>query len=177
MPTAANSFANRYGLNVVISKYGAETGESTITVDFANECALDLQGDTTWATGGQNAAKKVGFPNPYEGTFKISTQLMTEQLLALLSGADATGEVSSIVFKNDSEAATVYYVIEGETVWKTTGGATKTEAVKMHKALPKRAYNITYNGSGDPVSVDIEFDLMEDDDGNVATITYDGGAA
>ena len=99
---------------------------------------------------------------------------MTNALLALISGADATASASTeIVFKNESTAATVYYVIEADTVWKDKAGETHTENIVVHKALPKRAYNITYNGSGDPISVDIEFELLEDSDGKVVTITKD----
>lgn len=169
--TDAMQFANRCGLNVNIYKYPKGESASAVEVPFANECALDLSGDITWATGGQAASKLIGFPNPIEGTFKISTQIMTNALLALISGADATEAATAIIFKNDPDAATVYYVIEADTVWKDKAGETKAENIIVHKALPKRAYNITYNGSGDPVSVDVEFELLEDADGKVVSIT------
>lgn len=168
--TDAMQFANRCGLNVNIYKYPKGEGASVVEVPFANECALDLSGDISWATGGQAASKLIGFPNPIEGTFKISTQIMTNALLALISGADATQDSTEVVFKNDPDAETVYYVIEADTVWKDKAGATKAENITVHKALPKRAYNITYNGSGDPVSVDVEFELLEDEDGEIVTI-------
>ena len=174
--TDAMQFANRCGLNVNIFKYPKSGEAAAVEVPFANECALSVNGDTAWATGGQHAAKAIGFPNPIEGTFKISTQIMTNAILALISGADATQASDEIVFKNDPEAATVYYVIEADTVWKDKAGATHAEDITVHKALPKRAYNITYNGSGDPVSVDVEFELLEDEDGKVVTINKDGGA-
>lgn len=165
-------FANRCGLNVNIYKYPKSgTAGTAIEVPFANECALDVAGDITWATGGKNATKLIGFHNPIEGTFKISTQIMTDALLALISGADATEAVTSVEFKNDPDAVTNYYVIEADTVWKDKSGTTKEENIVIHKALPKRAYNITYNGSGDPASVDVEFELLEDEDGKVVSIT------
>ncbi len=169
--TDAMQFANRCGLNVNIYKYPKAGEASAVEVPFANECALDLSGDITWATGGKAASKLIGFPNPIEGTFKISTQIMTNALLALISGADATQDATEITFKNDPDAATVYYVIEADTVWKNKIGETEAENIVVHKALPKRAYNITYNGSGDPVSVDVEFELLEDADGKVVSIT------
>jgi hypothetical protein len=174
--TDAMQFANRCGLDVNIYKYPKAAEAAVVEVPFANECALDVSGDIAWATGGQAASKMIGFHNPIEGTFKISTQVMTNALLALISGADATTETTSIVFKNDSDAATIYYVIEASTVWKDKAGTTHAEDITIHKALPKKAYNITYNGSGDPVSVDIEFELLEDEDGKVVTIDKDGGA-
>jgi len=167
----AAMFANRCGLNVSLFEYSKGTDAAGVVVDFANECSLDIASDITWATGGQYASKLVGFNNPVEGTFRISTQLMTKQLLALISGADVSGSVDTIVFKNVAAEATIYYVIEADTVWKNPEGTTETEHIVIHKALPKRAYNITYNGAGDPVSVDIEFELMEDDNHEVVTIT------
>ena len=159
------SFANRYGLNVQIYKYPkAEDAEVAIAVDFANECSLEITGDITWATGGQTASKLVGFHNPMEGTFTISTQLMNTQLLELVSGNDiseSTGTASAITFKNTYDSI-YYYVIVADTVWQDETGKTYTETVTIHKALPKRAYNITYNGEGDPTSLDIEFELLED---------------
>lgn len=169
--TDAMQFANRCGLNVNIYKYPKGDSGTAVEVPFANECALDLSGDITWATGGQAASKLIGFHNSIEGTFKISTQIMTNALLALISGADATASAPEITFKNDPSAAIVYYVIEADTVWKDKAGETKAENIIVHKALPKRAYNITYNGSGDPVSVDVEFELLEDADGKVVSIT------
>lgn len=163
-------FANRCGLNMNIYKYPkAADGAASLVVDFANECALDVSGDITWATGGQYASKFVGFNNPMEGTFRISTQLMTKQLLALIAGADATAGATEVVFKNTAAESTIYYVIEADTVWKNPEGTTKTEHITVHKALPKRAYNVVYNGSGDPISIDIEFELMEDEGGKVVT--------
>lgn len=167
-------FANRCGLNVNIYKYPKTEGATAIEVPFANECALDVAGDNVWATGGQNATKQIGFPNPIEGTFKISTQIMTDKLLALVSGADATADATSIEFKNDTSVNIIYYVIEADTVWKDKAGTTKEEHIVIHKAMPKKAYNITYNGAGDPVSVDIEFELMGDlqADGSEKVVTF-----
>lgn len=172
-------FSNRCGLDVNIYKHPKTGTGSTAAVEvpFANECALDVTGDITWSTGGKTASKQIGFHNPIEGTFKISTQIMTNELLALISGADATAASSTVEFKNDTSADIVYYVIEADTVWKDKAGSTHTENIVVHKALPKRAYNISYSGSGDPVSIDIEFELLEDADGKVVTITKDGGAA
>lgn len=158
----ALKFANRCGLNMKIYKYPKTEEGTFVEVDFANECALDVNSDNTWATGGQYASKLVGFPNPYEGTFRMSTQIMTKQLLALVTGADATVDTTEYVFKNDTSADIVYYVIEADTVWKNAEGKTETENITIHKALPKRAYNVVYNGSGDPISVDIEFELLAD---------------
>lgn len=171
--TDAMQFANRCGLDVNIYKYPKGADASAVQVPFANECALSVNGDITWTTGGQNASKMIGFHNPIEGTFKISTQIMTNELLTLIAGADATAASNVVEFKNDENSDTYYYVIEASTVWKDKAGSTHAEDIVIHKALPKKAYNISYNGAGDPVSVDVEFDLLEDENGKVVTITKD----
>lgn len=170
----ALKFANRCGLNMMIHKYPKSEEGTPIEVDFANECGLELASDITWATGGKYAGKIVGFPNPIEGTFRLSTQIMTKKLLTLVTGADATAETNEYVFKNDTSAGAIYYVIEADTVWQNAEGKTETESIVIHKALPKRAYNVVYNGAGDPISVDIEFELLaEGEDQKVVTITKD----
>ena len=56
-------------------------------------------------------------------------------------------------------------------------GTIYEEKLTFHKAIAKRALNIEYNGDGDPVSVDIEFELGQNDDGYVLTIARDNVAA
>ena len=80
-------FANRYGLNVEIyASTDAEMSNALMTIDFANVSDISLSGDRTWATGGQDHANRIGFNNPVEGTFKLSTQIMTMELLNLMAG-------------------------------------------------------------------------------------------
>lgn len=167
----ALKFANRCGLNLTVKNF--DTSKiGTIEIDFANECALELAGDTTWATGGQFGSKLVGFPNPIEGTFRISTQIMTKEILNLLVGGEVGATATDFVFKNDTTTSINYYTIEGDTVWQNAKGVTEAEHIVIHKALPKRAYNVVYNGSGDPISVDVEFELLADgDEAKIVTIT------
>ena len=66
-----------------------------------------------------------------------------------------------------------YYKIDGDTVWQDEDGNIYTEHVIAYKALVKPNYNITYNGSGDPVSIDIEFQLAEDKEQNFVDIKRD----
>ena len=80
-------FANRYGLNIeIFASTDAEMKTALMTIDFANVSDISLSGDRTWATGGQDHANKIGFNNPIEGTFKLSTQIMTMELLNLMAG-------------------------------------------------------------------------------------------
>lgn len=170
--TNNTQFANRYGLNVKISAFGAASTSPLMTIDFANVSDISLSGDRTWATGGQDHANKIGFNNPLEGTFKLSTQIMTVQLLELMSGqTPGTNGATSVVFENTVNSMPKYFVIEAETVWQDAAGITYAETLTFHKACPRRALNISYSGDGDPTSVDIEFDLMQDNDGKVLTVT------
>lgn len=160
-------YANRFGMNLeFFAITDTELATPLLTVDFANEVAVDLSGDTVWATGGQSHANKVPFNDPMEGTLTISTQLMTTELLAMIAGKDMTKfSGNEVVFNNND--ANKFYIITGTTVWKDKDGVTYAENIKCFKASPQRAYNVTYTGTGDPSSMDIVFNMAEDDDGNV----------
>ena len=165
-------FANRYGLNISIYAAGDTTMASTLmTIDFANVSDIDISGDRTWATGGQGHVNKIGFNDPVQGTFKLSTQLMTMELLNLMAGGEAGSGTTTVTFENKTNDAPKYYIIKAETVWQDAAGATYDETMTFHKTCPKRALNISYNGDGDPTSVDVEFDLLQDDNGKVLTVT------
>ena len=170
--TVNTEFSNRYGLNVgIYAVTDIVLATPLMTIDFANICDIDISGERTWATGGQAHANRIGFNDPIKGTFKISTQIMTMEILNLMSGGTAGAGTTTVVFENTSNSAPKYYIIKADTVWQDDAGVTYTETMTFHKACPKRALNISYNGDGDPTSVDIEFDLMQDADEKVLTIT------
>lgn len=169
---ATTQFANRYGLNIQIyASTDAEMANSLMTIDFANVSDISLSGDRTWATGGQDHANKIGFNNPIEGTFKLSTQIMTIELLNLMAGGTPDdANTTTVVFENTTNAMPKYFIIKAETVWQDADGLTYAETLTFHKACPRRAFNISYSGDGDPTSVDVEFDLMQDTSGKVLTV-------
>lgn len=177
--SSTTQFANRYGLDVRVFAIGANVAnaaEALINIDFVNSCALEVTGERSWATGGQAKVNKIAFNNPLSGTFTMSTQILTDQLLNLMSGANvADANVASsdtVVFENDAFQAPAYYQISANTVWQDANGATYAETVVCHKATPQRAFNITYEGGdGDPSSMDIVFDLMEDANHKIVTLT------
>ena len=167
----STQFANRYGLNIEIyASTDAQMVTPLMTIDFANVSDISLSGDRTWATGGQDHANKIGFNNPIEGTFKLSTQIMTMELLNLMAGGTPGEGTTTVVFENTANTTPAYFTIKAETVWQDAAGLTYAETLTFHKACPKRALNISYSGDGDPTSVDIEFDLMQDANGKVLTV-------
>jgi hypothetical protein len=175
--TNTTQFANRYGLNVKIFDLGTDVtaGDATplMLIDFANVCDVDISGDRVWATGGQSHSNKVAFNDPIQGTFTISTQILTNQLLALMSGneiPETTGAETEIVFQNSAMHMPKYYIVVADTVWQDAEGNTYAETLTFHKACPNRALNISYTGEGDPTSIDVVFDALEDTDGKVLTI-------
>lgn len=170
-----SQMANRYGLDTKLYKYGThgtEGATALMNIPFANISEIDISGDTVWATGGQSHGNIVGFNNPLTGSFKLSTQIVTQELLALIAGQDIETTSDTIVFENTSNATMpTYFTITSETVWQDKEGNTYGENLVFHKAIAKRALNIQYNGEGDPVSIDVEFELAQDDEGKVLTIT------
>ncbi len=166
--TNTTKMANRYGLNLILTNIADE--EDTATIDFANEVSLEVSGEITWATGGQGHVNMIGFRDPKEGTLKISTQVTNMQVMQLLAGGKLTDTTGKASFKDDAKIALKYYKIEGETVWQDEDGTIYNEKLVAHKCLPKPNYSATYNGSGDPISLDIEFELCVDKDGNFLDI-------
>lgn len=182
MPDTVKKIANRLGLNLKFYLYteaGTPATSESVTIDFANEVSIDLSSELTWATGGQKHKNLIAFKDPSEGTLKISTQIVTMQMLQLASGnavdATATGTVS---FKDDETAyMPKYYKVVGETLWVDETGTSQTETITVYKATVKPNYNVTYNGSGDPLSLDVEFDFVADKDGKVLDIGRAASAA
>lgn len=169
--SASTQYANRYGLDIKIYALGEST-TPLLTIDFANVSNIEVSGDRTWATGGQEHANKIGFNNPLQGTATISTQILTAEVLQLMSGGELSGfSGTEVVFKNDAMTTPKYYTIVAETVWQDASGTIYDETLTFHKASAQRAFNISYSGEGDPLSVDIVLDLLQDDTGKVITVS------
>lgn len=172
--------ANRFGLDTKLYSFGEYTGAASdtpvMTIDFANVSEISIEGDTVWATGGQARSNKVGFNNPMTGSFKLTTQIITSEVLTLLAGKDVKNASNTIVFENTADGTmSPYYTITSETVWQTKDGTKISEDLIFHKAKVKRALNVTYDGSGDPMEVELEFELATDDNGKILTIKRSDG--
>lgn len=159
--------ANRYGLNIRICDSN-DTSKVYQTIDFANISSLDLSGDTVYARGGARQEKRIGFYDKLVGEFTLSTQILTNDLLCLMTGNTGNWDGESpITFKNRLLEKVRTFTLFGDTVWKDEDGNVYAEEIVLHKVRPRIAYNRSYDGSGDVASVDIVFDLMEDENGLV----------
>lgn len=164
--------ANRYGLNLKITNINDST--DTATIDFANEVSIEITGDLVWATGGQKHGKLIGFKNPPEGTLKISTQVKNVALMHLLAGESLANTAKKVSFTDESSLGR-YYRIEGDTVWQDEAGNICSETITAYKCLVKPNYSVTYSGDGDPVSVDVEFELAVDSNNKFLDFDYADG--
>lgn len=169
MPTIQKNtkIANRYGLNIRICDSN-DTSKVYQTIDFANISSLDLSGDTVYARGGARQEKRIGFYDKLVGEFTLSTQILTNDLLCLMTGSTGNWDGESpITFKSRLLEKVRTFTLFGDTVWKDEDGNVYAEEIVLHKVRPRIAYNRSYDGSGDVASVDIVFDLMEDENGLV----------
>lgn len=161
MAIAKNTqIANRYGMDLTFHDLSATATTDDVTIDFANNISIDITGDAVYATGGQGHARIIGFNNPIEGSMVISTQIITPDLMKLIT-ADDTSTVGEATFK--SRADNKYYKITGTTSWKDADGKTYTETMTVYKCFVRPNYSAAYTGDGDPHSIDINIELLEDD--------------
>lgn len=158
--TDTTKIANRYGLDIVFHKLTDTDTTNDVTIDFANEVSLEVTGDAVYATGGQGHKRLVGFNNPIEGSMTISTQIITGALMKLITADDGT-TVGATSFKTRPDAT--YYEITGTTVWKDEKGVTYSETITCHKCIVRPNYSASYTGDGDPHSIDVNVELMEDE--------------
>lgn len=169
--TNTTKMANRLGLDIEFYDYksdGTIAGDPVAKLDFANEVSVELSSEITWATGGQTHANMIPFKDPTTGTFKISTQVVNMQVMALAAGADLSTAGTKVEFKNEKGVSTPkFYIIKGKTVWQGEDGTAYEETVTAYKACVKPGYSATYNGSGDPQSLDIEFELGTNEKGQL----------
>lgn len=74
-----------------------------------------------------------------------------------------SADAKKVEFKSD--LTNKFYTLRGYTKYKDTDGLDSLEHVVGYKLQPKKNFSITYHGKGDPVSWDMEFDILEDAEG------------
>lgn len=160
--------ANRYGLNIEL--YEANTDKLCQRIDFANISSINLEGGTVFAHGGASHEKRVGFYEKVVGEFTLSTQILTNDLLCLMTGGVSRWDGSSpIVFRNRLIGRSNVFRLSCDTVWQDKDGNVCDEVLVFHRVRPRVAFGKKYSGEGDVASVDIVFDIMQDANGDVLT--------
>ena len=232
--------ANRRGTNIRLYKYSDQS--LYMNIPFGRVTALEATASRVYAQGGPTDARLIGFDDPIEGTFKITTQIIPIELIALactpdgvtdggdwavreeikattagkvtltdtpIAGTiyvykkadDLTGEpaattatdkevtvtgaqvgdvyvayylkevstAKSVTFNNNTTPGS--YIIYCDPTYKAEDDAIVAEQIKCFKAMPQKAISLSYQGSGDPASMDLTFDLLEDDNGDTIKFT------
>lgn len=99
---------------------------------------------------------------------------------ATVTGAKVGDKYVAYYLKTSADAQTVvfnenntsgFYTINGYTKNKDTEGLDSMEYVRGYKVQPQQGISLTYNGGSDPISLDVTFDLLADDEGNVYSHT------
>lgn len=97
-----------------------------------------------------------------------------------IEGAAVGDKYVAYYFKTSTDAKTVvfnenntsdFYTLDGYTKMKDTDGLDSIEYVKGYKLQPQQAITLTYNGGSDPISLDVTFDILTDDEGNTYSHT------
>ena len=86
-----------------------------------------------------------------------------DKYVAIYVHTSATAK--KVVFNNKSFPKD--YIIWADTFYKDEDGEIVGETIHAFKATPQTAISMTYQGTGDPMSLDITFDLSEDANSDV----------
>lgn len=113
------------------------------------------------------AATDTGFETPLtvtvagkevSGTFTAATDYVIRGLKTI------SDNVQRIEFNNSKEVSD--YFITVETTDKGESGRKIPKLLTAYKATPKRNFELAQNSTGDPVTISVEFDCLEDKDGH-----------
>lgn len=75
----------------------------------------------------------------------------------------------TVTFNNNNGLG--YYILEGLTQWTASDGTKEAEYIVGHKLRPQRKISVTYQGTGDPLSLTMTFDVLENDEGDTVSFT------
>lgn len=228
------NFANREVCELIICDY--KTKQPVLNLDYANTTAQEITGEQVYAYGGWGHPRRVTFYGEKGGTFTVSTQIMSAELFALMTGAElkttaqwlkrleitaADGvltvpdgivltETGLTVYKADDDMGTpveaalngqtieleeaegdyiVYGIqnidggvkrmsvtsktfpkavtIYGETTMKAEDETVYPYRLIVYKAAPQQQFNFSFSNNGDPVTLELTFDILADQDGNM----------
>jgi len=113
---------------------------------------------------GLSASKIVG--NIAEGVFTATqtTDIAVETTYAVCYLVERTSGVQKISFRNDKLPQDLYVTMK--TVDKAEDGTLIPMAITIFKGTPQRNVSLSFSSDGDPATLTITLDCMEDADGN-----------
>lgn len=230
------NFANREVCELIICDFA--TKKPVLNLDYANTTAQELTGEQVYAYGGWGHPRRVTFYGEKGGTFTVSTQIMSAELFALMTGAEITSTAKwlkrleltaadgtmtvpegitladgsltvytadddmgtpvegvniagqTITLTEGGDGAYVVYGIQeidggvkkmsitsktfpkavtiyGETIIKAEDDTTYPYRLIVYKASPQQQFNFSFSNNGDPVTLELTFDILADQDGNM----------
>lgn len=165
------NLANRYGLDIRIFDEDS-TGDKFQKIGFGKFSNVKFDEKMTYARGGSNKEKLIGFCGDFTGEFTLSTEILDNDLVFLMAGGSG-GTInwdssSPIVFKPRLLEKSRYFVLSAKTVWQDDSGTVYEEFLVFHKVKPRVAYASKYSGD-ETAFVEVVFDVMQDDSGVVLT--------
>lgn len=161
--------SSRYGLNLRLCAAN-DLDKIYQRIEFANISSASLDADAVFATGGAIHKRKIAFFDGIVGELTLTTQILTQDLLCLMSASGASWDGHSpIVFRSRGGEREDAYAMIGETVWKDKNGCVYGEQLIFHRIRPRVAYKRTYSGDGDVADVKIVFDILLDESNRAMT--------
>ena len=156
------------------SKDGAQTGadwavREKITASEAGKLTLaatPVEGTVYVYTEANDATGEPIVGTVTGTTFSATDIAANSTYVAYYIKSEATAK--HVTFSNANTPGA--FVVYTETEYKDASGTIEAEQTKYFKAVPQKRFSLSYQGSGDPVSMDLVFDLLEDDDGNVIDV-------
>ena len=185
------NFANREVADLMLMDYS--TKKMFLNVDWANVTSTSFEGDRVFATGGQGAPNRVQFDGSRTGTLTIEAQVYPVKVFQMLSGNDLGTEANFLkrgveyvvyyykkaakpqVIHLDSKHFPKAYRVEGSVPYKTENDEIVEAHPIWYKAAPQAAFELSWQNTGDPVSLTMTFDVMADADGNIYDMIYENG--
>ena len=133
-------------------------GGSAITIDYANDCQLSLEGTRTFAR--KNGNDYMPFDGARKGTFTLNCELIGMNVLALILGGTYTELTDTIEVTGD--IITKSFTFEGTINVKEDGNSTPTLIdVKFYNISPQISSDFSLSGS-EIANFSIAFDMMVD---------------
>ena len=79
-------------------------------------------------------------------------------------------EAQSVTFKGNVFPSD--FIWDGETLWKDDDGSIRTEVFHAYRVHPQQNFTMNYQNTGDPGSLEITFDLLENKQKQIFTKTF-----